>query len=321
MSVECPFEGCNYAATHAEAAVVAALLSVHASVNVTVPRALGANAKMEKIKRPTVALAGTGEAWSYFLTRWGEYKTGTKLVGPDVVAQLLECCHEELRKDLTRAAGKSLINSDEKDVLAAMKSLAVRSENTMVARVALSNMRQRHEEPIRSFYARVKGQADACKYEMKCTNAECDQINHFTEEIIRNVIAHGIADQEIQLDLLGEKNQDMTLRDMIEYIEANESGKRSESHLLDPQSTDAISISYRRGKQQDVRNRGGARPDKPKDKPKEVCIYCGELGHGKTPRGIPDAPSAPRMVKSARNVAARITSTMRAWGTTDQADI
>ena len=72
VSVECPIEGCNYVATHAEAAVVAALLSGHASVHVTVPRALGANAKMEKFKRPTVALAGTGETWSYFITRWGE---------------------------------------------------------------------------------------------------------------------------------------------------------------------------------------------------------------------------------------------------------
>ena len=44
---------------------------------------------------------------------------------------------------------------------------------------------------------------------------------------------------------------------------------------------DSISSSYRRGKQQDVRNRGGVRPEKPKAKPKE--IYCGELGHCKTP--------------------------------------
>ena len=285
VNVECPIEDCDYTATHAEpeAAVVAAMLSVHATVHVAVPRALGANTKMEKLKRPSVALAGTGEAWSYFITRWGEYKTGTKLVGPDIVVQLLECCEEELRKDLSRTAGKSLMSSDEKDVLTAMKAFAIRAENTMVARVALSNMRQGHEEPIRSFYARIKGQADTCKYEMKCTKTECEQVNDFTEEIIRNVIARGIADQEIQLDLLGEKNQDMPLKNMIEYFEAKESGKRSASRLLDPQSTDAISSSYRRGKQQDVRNRGGARPEKPKAKPKGVCIYCGEVGHGKTP--------------------------------------
>ncbi|KAJ8349425.1 hypothetical protein SKAU_G00245550 [Synaphobranchus kaupii] len=213
-----------------------------------------------------------------------EYKTGTKLVGPDIVAQLLECCEEDVRKDLTRAAGKSLADSDEKDVLAAMKALAVRAENTMVARVALSNMRQGYEEPIRSFHARIKGQADTCKYEMKCTKTGCDQVNDFTEEILRNVIARGIADSEIQLDLLGEKNQDMPLKDMIEYIEAKDSGKRSASRLLDPQSTDTISSSYRRGKQQDARTRGGARPEKSTAKPEGVCIYCGEVVHGKTPQ-------------------------------------
>ena len=74
VSVECPIEGCNYTATHAEAVVVVALLSIHASVHVTFPRALGANAKMEKIKRPTVALARTGEALSYFITRCGSRK-------------------------------------------------------------------------------------------------------------------------------------------------------------------------------------------------------------------------------------------------------
>ncbi|KAJ8342205.1 hypothetical protein SKAU_G00321330 [Synaphobranchus kaupii] len=276
VNAECPIEGCDYIARHAAAAVVAAMLSIHATVHVAAPRAPGANAKMEKLKRPSIALAGTGEAWSYFITRWGEYKTGTKLVGPDIVAQLLECCEEDLRKDLTRAAGKSLADSDEKDVLAAMKALAVRAENTMVARVALSNMRQGYEEPIRSFHARIKGQADTCKYEMKCTKTGCDQVNDFTEEILRNVIARGIADSEIQLDLLGEKNQDMPLKDMIEYIEAKESGKRSASRLLDPQSTDMISSSYRRGKQQDARTRGGARPEKSTAKPEGVCIYCGK---------------------------------------------
>lgn len=90
VKVECPIEGCDYMATHVEAAVVAAMLSVHATVYVTVPQVPGANAKMEKLKRPSIALAGTGEAWSYFITRWGEYKMGTKLVGPDVVTQLLE---------------------------------------------------------------------------------------------------------------------------------------------------------------------------------------------------------------------------------------
>ena len=279
VNVECPIEDCDYTATHAEAAVVAAMLSVHATVHVAVPQALGANTKMEKLKRPSVALAGTGEAWSYFITRWGEYKTGTKLVGPDIVVQLLECCEEELRKDLTRTAGKSLMSSDEKDVLTAMKALAIRAENTMVARVALSNMRQGHEEPIRSFYARIKGQADTCKYEMKCTKTECEQVNDFTEEIIRNVIARGIADQEIQLDLRAR------MRSAVRIGGGN-------------------SRTYATWEEPGRRNR--------KPSPKGCASIAARWVTARRPCGTPDAPSAPRMVKSARNVAARITSTRRA---------
>ena len=165
-----------------------------------------------------------------------------------------------------------------------MRRMTSPLENTMVAQVALSNMRQGYGEPIRSFHGRLKGQADTCKYEMTCTKVGCDQVNGFTEEILHDVIARGIADQEIQLDLFGEKNQDMSLKDMIEYIEAKESGKRSASRLLDPQSTDAISSSYRRGKPQDVRARAGARAEKPKVKAEGTCIYCGEAGHGKMPQ-------------------------------------
>ena len=51
---------------------------------------------------------------------------------------------------------------------------------------------------------------------MTCTKDGCDQVNNFTEEILRDVIARSIADQEIQLNLLGEKNQDMPLKVMIE---------------------------------------------------------------------------------------------------------
>ena len=66
----------------------------------------------------------------------------TKLAGTDKVIHLLECCDDQLRKDLTRNAGGTLIGNTENKVLAAMKILAVREENIMVARVTLHNMRQ-----------------------------------------------------------------------------------------------------------------------------------------------------------------------------------
>ena len=43
--------------------------------------------------------------------------------------------------------------------------------------------------------------------------------------ILRDVLAHGISDHEIQLDLLGDAKQDMTLEQVLKFIESKESGK------------------------------------------------------------------------------------------------
>ena len=88
----------------------------------------------------------------------------TRLEGPDRVIQLLECCDDQLRKDLTRNAGGTLTEMAEGEVLAAMKKLAVREENTMVARVTLHNMKQDRGEPVRAYGARLRGQARVCKF-------------------------------------------------------------------------------------------------------------------------------------------------------------
>ena len=61
-----------------------------------------------KLKCPTISLARTSETWAYFETRWGEYRDGTRLQGDNIVVQLLECCDDELRRDLTRSNGGSI---------------------------------------------------------------------------------------------------------------------------------------------------------------------------------------------------------------------
>ena len=62
-------------------------------------------AKAEKVKRPSISATGSSEEWSYFRFRWKEYTVDTKIKGKDEVIQLLGCCDEQLRKDLTRNAG------------------------------------------------------------------------------------------------------------------------------------------------------------------------------------------------------------------------
>lgn len=266
-SIACPITGCDYKTEDVDATVAVALLNLHAIQHNTT--ATTTPAKVEKVKRPTVSSAGSSEDWVYFQSRWADYVDATKLTGKDKVVQLLECCDDDLRKDLTRNAGGSLTNKPEDEVLSAIKRLAVHVENSMVARVHLHNMRQDRDETIRSFGARIRGQAGICKFTVKCPSCSVDV--NYTDAILRDVLTCGIADPEIQLDILSDVNQDMTLEDAFKFIESKEAGKRSAVRLLSSQGADAAQNTYHKERKAVLNT-----------KPDDICGYCGKKGHGKS---------------------------------------
>ena len=287
-SHDCPFPECAYNTGESTDDLAATLLKIHfagahpptpsPAENASTASAASTAARVQKVSRPTASLGMTSEEWSYFLTRWQDYVEATKVTGKEKIIQLLECCDEELRKDLTRTAGGTLSNRTEEDVLAAMKLLAVREENTMVARVALYEMRQDTDEGIRSFGARIRGQANVCKFLLSCPH--CTEDVSYTNEILRDVLTRGIADHEIQLDLLGDSNQDMTLEETFKFVEAKEAGKRSANKLLQVQSVSSARSSQYRQRRNESRLR---RSDKSNDVDRDpTCDYCGNRGHGKS---------------------------------------
>ncbi len=90
--------------------------------------------------------------------------------------------------------GGTLTGKTEDEVLAAIRGLAVREENTMVARVALHNMRQERDEPIRVFGA---GQASVCKFQRQCASCDaCDADVDYTEAMLRDVLSRGLEDTD-----------------------------------------------------------------------------------------------------------------------------
>ena len=107
VKIQCPIDNCDYETPDHSDAIVAALLSAHATVHSS-----GAQrtAKPTNVKLPTISAGGTTEDWSYFTIGWGEYVTATGVSGTSKAAQLFECCDEDLRKNLTRSNGGSLIN-------------------------------------------------------------------------------------------------------------------------------------------------------------------------------------------------------------------
>ena len=128
--VSCPL--CDYETDYVSDTIAVVLLSTHAISHQ--PGATAPSAKVERVKRPVISSAGTSEDWNYFLSRWSDYVEATKVTGKDEVLQLLECCDEELRRDVTRMAGGSLTNKTAEEALAAIRTLAVREESPMVAR-------------------------------------------------------------------------------------------------------------------------------------------------------------------------------------------
>ena len=199
--VACPIQGCTYATPDLDNVVIAALITAHATSH-----SMAGTAKAEKVKRPSISSAGTAEEWRYFESRWDEYKEATKISSRELILQLLECCDDALRKDLTRNAGGTLTGKTEVAVLAAIKQLAVREENVMVARLNLQRLKQDRDEAVRSYCARLRGQADTCDYVIKCP--ECNKDANYKDNIIRDVLICGLNDQDIQLDLLGSTNKE-----------------------------------------------------------------------------------------------------------------
>ena len=182
--VQCPIENCGYQMPDVDSVVSVAPITAHATVHAS-SHSVVPIAKPKKVKHPCVSSSGTTEDCQYFSSRWNayDYTKTTKLSGANRVIQLLESCNDQLRRDLTWNAGGTLAGKTEDKVLTAMKILAVREENVMVARVTLHNMKQDRGEPIHSYGARLRGQADVCRFTQQCTNCNADV--DYTEAILR----------------------------------------------------------------------------------------------------------------------------------------
>ena len=182
----CPIEGCNVVtADGADAAERIALLAIHASThssNIVI------SSNPEKVSRPKIARASTSEDWEYFKRRWEDYKTARHITDDDLKMQLLECCEETLRRDLHRN-DRSISSREETTILAAIRSLDVREENTMVSRVILQH--QDRDEGVRNFAARLHGQADICKFTEQCT---CGITVNFTNQIRSSLVTSWCSD-------------------------------------------------------------------------------------------------------------------------------
>ena len=283
-SFKCSLTDCTYATEDTETTVAMQLLTLHTEAahrpaNHT-PAQVTAPPVREKVRRPSIESGSTLEKWNFFMSRWQRYKKMSDMKDEAVSCQLLECLEEELLLNLHRSKGTTLDTMDEDTLLKEIKRLAVKVENTIVCRVKMRGMTQDHQEEIQHFAARLQGQATLCEYLMECPN--CDNEVSYAEAEIVDQLCAGIADPDIQKDVLALIEKHPKLDEVVAYISAKESGKRSQSALGSSAGVSRIS-EYRKNKYE-----RGFPPNKTvnvRDSETEPrCSWCGQKGHGRWAR-------------------------------------
>ena len=183
--------------------------------------------KAERAKRPELAAEVSDEDWNYFLDRWERYKVSTKIAGEEVITQLLECCCDQLRRDHHRTFLSSQTQRDlTEDVLKAqLKQIAVQKRNLLVNRFKVFKLKQDRGEPVRKFAGRVRGLASVSGYSIKSGANDVS----YTEAVIRDQVVFGLADPEIQRDVLAHEDADkITLDKLLTFVEGKESSQTSQ---------------------------------------------------------------------------------------------
>ena len=211
----------------------------------------------------------------HFSDIWSRYKRST-LTGANpqhISDQLWACCDTGLETAVYNTGVNS--ESDDATLLAAMKKLAVRAQNTLVNVVKFLDMAQEQEETAGAFTARLKGQASTCNFLMECSSNTCSHETNYSEQMVCHQLVRGLADPTIQEQMLahGADNTDLDLSKTLKFVEAKEAGKRSSNLLTTAGGLNKMSEFQKKKFDNKFTNRTPA-TDQGK------CGWCGLAGHG-----------------------------------------
>ena len=231
--------------------------------------AAAGTAKLERLPRPTFSLNMTEASWEFKLIEWRSY-IGQVVTAPDgKLHQLRAACDEELRQRVYDSGDYGGLDTEDK-FLARMKELAVIKIHKSVHLMNLYRMVQGSDETIRAFVARVNGTADMCGMTVKCPKADCDTDVSYRDEVVQQVVIHGMSNMDIKQRVLSRSGSGEldTLAKLVEYISAEESAM-SETVSLSSSSSSLSRIkqsTYKSG-----RSQPGSQP--------AACKFCGESRH------------------------------------------
>ena len=224
--VKCTVPACEFQTDDVTEALAIALLANHGIAHqhttherVSVPATRGPN-----LERPRINTGVSTEEWNVFTRRWELFRSGSAIDDTSALAQLFQCAGDELSDSVLKADPQAA-SYTLPQLMDTMRSLAVIPVAKGVSRTELFQLCQEHDEPFRTFAARVRGKAETCAFTTKC---ECTRTVNYTDHMIRDVLIHGIADSDIRHEVLGISDiLDTAVNKVIALVESKEMARTS----------------------------------------------------------------------------------------------
>ena len=228
--------------------------------------------KPERMSRPKADLSMSESTWRDFEGQWARYKRSTKLVGQDLLDQLIASCSDPLRMDLRSGEGEKLDSLDEKQLIVAMKRMAVRESNPMVHRNNLRSVKQGENEPIRNYVARLRELVIDCDFSVKCAAEMCGGVVDYSEEMVRDQSVYGLNSSDTQAKVLALGSKLLPLEQVIAKAEAEEQARLTQTKLAGSAGTSVNTVEV--SSVHDVKTVVDSQAQ---------CVHCKLKGHGKFP--------------------------------------
>lgn len=246
------------------------------------------NERVIRTKRPDRPLINSGiddREWMLFTDTWSRYKTmiGAQDGDADTIRmELRTACSTDLNKMLFEFVGPETLNTcSETEMLAHIKSIAVKETHPEVHQTSFNLIKQEQGETITHYVARLKAKAFLCKFEVPCTCCTPPQPISYAEKMVAQRLVAGLANLDHQRKILAEAPTLTTLALKVKRLQLLETTEESASVLqrhptpTQPSETTEASVSRSRYKKE----KAPPKVDHPPNANDEHCQWCGRTPH------------------------------------------
>ena len=228
IAVNCPIPECEYSTGDVPEAIAVALLNTHALLHT--PSAAASQPAGPKLDQPSVSMGITLEEWNIFHRRWNVFQSGSRIADAAAAPHIFQCADGVLGDALLKV-DSDITTRPPDELLEMMKTRAVIPVATGVLRAELLSMKQKRDEPYRSFSSRVRGKAETCAFltTSLCSCGISTPVD-YTDQIIRDVLIAGVYDADIRRDVLGiDGITDRAVNEGISLVEKKEMARDANS--------------------------------------------------------------------------------------------